>query len=92
MSKQELQEPESTSDRLLRIAREAGYEPTGVECPGFSRDWQVASALLVGPGANSYLWVRRGDGPAYMQGQETLRSLARATLRTVPPRKRKGRP
>ena len=55
-------------------------------------DWQVASALLVGPGANSYLWVRRGDGIAYMQGQETLRSLARAILRTVPPRKRKGRP
>lgn len=54
---------ERTEDRLLRIAREAGYEPTGCERPGGGRDWFLRFAYPVSAGAVRPFCVAQGIDP-----------------------------
>lgn len=54
---------ERTEDRLLRIAREAGYDPTGCERPGGGRDWFLRFAYPVSVGAVRPFCVAQGIDP-----------------------------
>lgn len=54
-----------------------------------------AELILVGKGGHAYLWTGPNDGTCVgcttFSGQQSLRKLARAILRTVPARKHSSR-